>query len=208
MRPRRARRGRAARARSRSPPGRRRRRSRACRLRGRRGSARRRMRVGLLRARVVEALVHARALLRVGRGGVDRHHHRAGRRIGLLAGVDHAGVEGELVLSSIIGRAPRKWLSRSMRVIEPEELVAVDDDRHEAAVEHRQQLGDGCVGRDRLEPRRPSPSPTGVAETLAMARRRRRALEQVALVDDADDAVALEHRQLRDVGGAHAVRRR
>ena len=35
----------------------------------------------VVRARIVVALVHARARLRVGRGRVDRRHHRAGRRI-------------------------------------------------------------------------------------------------------------------------------
>jgi hypothetical protein len=52
---------------------------------------------GIFRARVVEAFVHARALLHEGRGGVDRHHHRAGRRIGRLAGVHAAGGEVEPV---------------------------------------------------------------------------------------------------------------
>ena len=55
------------------------------------------MRVGFLRARIFVALVHARALLHVGRGRVDRHHHRAGGRIGLLPGMDAAGGEVEPV---------------------------------------------------------------------------------------------------------------
>ena len=59
-------------------------------------------RVGLCAARVLEALVHARALLGVGRGGVDRRHHRAGGRVGRLAGVDGAGGEVESVLALVI----------------------------------------------------------------------------------------------------------
>ncbi len=46
----------------------------------------------VVRARVLEALVLARARLRVGRGQEDRRHHRAGGRIGRLAGVDRAAV--------------------------------------------------------------------------------------------------------------------
>ena len=51
----------------------------------------------ILGARIVETLVHARALLDVRRGGVDWHHHRAGGRIGLLPGMHAAGGEVELV---------------------------------------------------------------------------------------------------------------
>ncbi len=44
-------------------------------------------------ARIFEALVHARAALHVGGGRVDRRHHRAGARVGRLAGVDRQGAE-------------------------------------------------------------------------------------------------------------------
>ena len=54
---------------------------------------------GVLGARVVVALVHARALLHVSRRGVDRHHDGAGGRVGLLPRVDAAGGEVELVRS-------------------------------------------------------------------------------------------------------------
>ena len=47
----------------------------------------------IARARVVVALVHARARLRIGRGRVDRRHHRARRGIRRLAGVNAAGAE-------------------------------------------------------------------------------------------------------------------
>ena len=46
--------------------------------------------------RVVVALVHAGARLHVGRRRVDRRHDRAGRRIGLLAGVDRARRESRV----------------------------------------------------------------------------------------------------------------
>ena len=49
----------------------------------------------VLRARIFEALVDAWARLRIGRGRVDRRHHRAGRRIVVLAGMDAAGGEAE-----------------------------------------------------------------------------------------------------------------
>ncbi len=48
-------------------------------------------------ARIFVTLVHARAGLHVGRGGVDRRHHRAGARVGRLAGVDGAGAEAVLL---------------------------------------------------------------------------------------------------------------
>src|SRR5881392_526125 len=51
----------------------------------------------VLGAGVVVALVHSRALLKVSRGGVDRHHDGAGRGIRFLAGVDAARREIELV---------------------------------------------------------------------------------------------------------------
>lgn len=43
----------------------------------------------VLRARVLVAGVHARALLPVGRGGVDRRYHGTGGRIRLLPAVNH-----------------------------------------------------------------------------------------------------------------------
>src|SRR5690606_36551229 len=48
---------------------------------------------GVVGARILEALVHARTGLGVGAGGVDRRHHGAGRRIVRLAGVDRPGPE-------------------------------------------------------------------------------------------------------------------
>src|SRR6266581_9222378 len=51
----------------------------------------------VLGAGVVVALVHSRALLKVSRGGVDRHHDGAGRGVRFLTGVDAARREIELV---------------------------------------------------------------------------------------------------------------
>ena len=45
------------------------------------------------RARVLETLVFARTLLHVGGGQVHGRHHRAGGRVGPLAGVDGEGLE-------------------------------------------------------------------------------------------------------------------
>ena len=80
---------------------------------------------GVVRAAVVQALVHAGAALHVGRGGVDRRHDRAGRRVGRLPGVDHTrreallGRRHGLVVVAFHRRAFRRWLSRSKRVIRP-----------------------------------------------------------------------------------------
>ena len=49
-------------------------------------------------ARVVVPLVHARARLHVGRGGVDRRHHGARQRIGMLPPVNGAGGEAHLLV--------------------------------------------------------------------------------------------------------------
>ena len=49
-------------------------------------------------ARILEALVHARAGLRVGAGRVDRRHHRAGGRIRRLAAMDRQRAETEVLL--------------------------------------------------------------------------------------------------------------
>ena len=79
----------------------------------------------VVRAAVVEALVHARARLHVGRGRVDRRHDRAGRRIGRLAGVDRAGGESVLaagrlgVSSRFTSRFSADEFNRSTRVIRP-----------------------------------------------------------------------------------------
>jgi hypothetical protein len=51
----------------------------------------------ILGAGIVEALVHPRRLLDVGGRGVDRHHHGAGGRIGLLPRMHAAGGKAELV---------------------------------------------------------------------------------------------------------------
>jgi hypothetical protein len=79
----------------------------------------------VVRAAVVEALVHPRALLHEGRGGIDRRHDRAGRRIGRLAGVDRPGREG-LLGAGLVFRCGlahvtllRKWFNTSTRVIRP-----------------------------------------------------------------------------------------
>jgi hypothetical protein len=70
---------------------------------------------GIVRAAVVEALVHAGAVLHEGGGGVNRRHDGAGGRIGRLAGMDHAGGQCGFcfgvrwVQDSVL----RRWLSRS-----------------------------------------------------------------------------------------------
>src|SRR5690606_9050960 len=46
---------------------------------------------GIVRARVLEALVLARAGLHIGRSGVDRRHDGTGARVRSLAGVDGQG---------------------------------------------------------------------------------------------------------------------
>src|SRR5436190_11217543 len=68
----------------------------------------------IARARVVVALMLAGARLRIGRGGVDRRHHRAGARIGLLAGVHDLRVELHLFCHRL-----RSQLRKSMRVMRP-----------------------------------------------------------------------------------------
>ena len=56
------------------------------------------VRVGLARAAVLVAAAQAAdAVLLVGRGRVDRRDHRAGRRVGLVAGVDRTRLEAGLV---------------------------------------------------------------------------------------------------------------
>ena len=75
---------------------------------------------GIVRAAIVEALVHAGAVLHEGGGGVNGRHDGARRRVGRLAGVDDARGEaalagGFLAQDSVL----RKWLRRSKRVIRP-----------------------------------------------------------------------------------------
>ena len=79
----------------------------------------------VLAAGILIALVLARALLDIGRGGVDRRHDGAGRGIGRLAGMDGAG--GEAAAVALFHDSPcgpqamlrRRWFSRSMRVMSP-----------------------------------------------------------------------------------------
>src|SRR5258708_1182202 len=68
----------------------------------------------IARPPVVLALVGGGARLRVGRGGVDRGHHRAGLRVGRLPGVNHLGLELHFSVALL-----RSQLSRSMRVMRP-----------------------------------------------------------------------------------------
>ena len=51
---------------------------------------------GVVRARVLIALVLAGTALYISRRGIDRRHDRAGRGVGTLAGVDGAGAEAQL----------------------------------------------------------------------------------------------------------------
>ena len=75
----------------------------------------------ILRARVLEALVLAELLLDVGRGLIDRRDDGAGRRIGLLAGVEadrgESCVRSELhdrsTLHGLISRSPRAHEARA-----------------------------------------------------------------------------------------------
>ena len=71
---------------------------------------------GILGARVIVALVHARALLHVGRRGVDRHHDGAGGRIGLLSRMDAAGGEVESVRSGHSSLAYCRHHARKRRI--------------------------------------------------------------------------------------------
>ncbi len=74
-------------------------------------------RVGFCVRRVLEALVLAERLLHVGRRLVDRRDDGAGRRIGLLAGVEADGAEPRVrcelhdpaTIHLLISRSPRTW---------------------------------------------------------------------------------------------------
>src|SRR5262249_51243582 len=73
----------------------------------------------VVRARVLEALVHARRRLRVRRAVVDRRHHGAGRRVGRLPGVDRPGAKTKLscVLHALLRSA--RYSMRSILVMMP-----------------------------------------------------------------------------------------
>src|SRR5829696_6511897 len=121
----------------------------------------------VLRARILVALVDARALLRVGRGGVDRHHHGAGGRIRLLPGMDAAGVEGELVLLDHRSRT-RKWLMRSMRVTSPRNFAP----SMTSGTRPRRNSGRSSAtgaSAETVSSRETMTSPTGVWNTWPMA---------------------------------------
>ena len=81
-----------------------------------------------------------------------------------------------------------------MRVIEPMELAPSMTSGLAAANSGRSSAtgasAETCRSRETMT------SPTGVREHLSHGSWRRRAVEKVALVDEADDAVALDHRQL------------
>ncbi|MND58802.1 hypothetical protein D3C80_499720 [compost metagenome] len=76
----------------------------------------------VVRTAVIQALVHARALLGIGGIGIDRRHQGPGGRVRALSGMDYAGGEaagrvGFIVLAH--GKDLRRWLSMSTRVIRP-----------------------------------------------------------------------------------------
>src|SRR5690606_3594430 len=56
---------------------------------------------GVMAARVLKALVLAGARLRIGGGGVDRRHDRAGAGVGGLAGVDGTGARAPVLLVGV-----------------------------------------------------------------------------------------------------------
>src|SRR5262249_44160276 len=75
----------------------------------------------VLGAGVIVALVHAGTLLDIGGGCVDRHHDRAGRRVGLLPGVDAARREIKLVFlrhSSLTFRRVDFWMIMHIRTLD------------------------------------------------------------------------------------------
>ena len=159
----------------------------------------------VLAARIFEALVHAGALLGVGRGRVDRHHDRAGRRVVALAAMDGAGREGEAVAWRLVHRERLRWLIRSMRVIRPTN----SSPSKTIATSLRSKTGSsassdwlacsvcslrGHGGADR----RVEAIPAAVIGAVDLG-------QDVALVDDADQPAVVEHRQLRDVAAPHAA---
>src|SRR5690606_25337414 len=94
-------------------------------------------------AAVLEALVHARAGLHVGRGGVDRRHHRARARVGGLAGVDGPGAQAVLFVFAHVrprggggsASAPAQVVQQVDAGDQAEEFLLIHDDGHVAAVE-------------------------------------------------------------------------
>ena len=142
----------------------------------------------VLGARVVVALVHARALLDVGRGGIDRHHHRAGGRIGLLPGMHAAGGEVEVGWSSSGGDP------EIVDEVEPrrhaDELIAVHDDGDVVLAEQRHEIGDRRIGRDGFEPRHHHVLHRQLERLVGAAGIGDQRREHVALVDKTDDVPA------------------
>jgi hypothetical protein len=129
------------------PPGPRRRHSRACRLPARRRSAPRRSGSGCASASTRSPGARPGSL-HVGAGGVDRRHHRAGGRVGRLAGVDGAGAEAVVVVVAHVA-GPSGLLHAAAQVVQhihardqADEALAIDHDRHMPALEQRHQRVD------------------------------------------------------------------
>ena len=82
-----------------------------------------------------------------------------------------------------------------------EKMAAVDDDGDEVAAEQRKKVGDRRVGGNRFEPRHHHLLHRMLECTRRVLQHR---AEHVALVNKAHDAFAVDHGQLREIGGAHA----
>ena len=97
---------------------------------------------------------------------------------------------------------------RSMRVARPRKrspsiTMATNSLRNSGS-----KFRDRRVGRDRLQPRHHHVLDRVARTPCCCLPHRQQRREHVALVDQADDALAFDHRQLRHIGRAHARERR
>ena len=98
----------------------------------------------------------AHPVLHEGRGGVDRRHHRAGRRIRLLAGMDRPSGEALGLSHAGQGNAPRADGMREHRP--PRPLLTALASRHRPAPAER-QTGSHVLLPQQVHPGRAGPGP-------------------------------------------------
>ena len=140
---------------------------------------------GVAAARVLEALVAADAVLGERRAQRDRGDHRAGRRVGRLAGVDGAGLEAPARSARRAHpcdrsrRTTSKYASRSVRVSTLNGRPPDEHQQRRATVEHLHGQLDRLADADRRQLRahhlldRGVASPPGRGASPPSARARR-----------------------------------
>src|SRR5262249_38755946 len=81
------------------------------------------------------------------------------------------------------------------------ETLAIHDDGYKVSTKQRNKLANWCIGRDGFKSRDHYVFHRQIERARSTFKHR---TKHVALVNETDNAIAVHHRQLRDIGSTHA----